>query len=67
MSNANAQQPAAGEQPGPTDVTLDEVLAATSQQLSLATEQLIIARLKIRKQEELITSLQAELVAKSQG
>lgn len=56
---------AADEQPGPTDVTMEEVLAETTDQLAATNQQLTIARLKVVKQETLIKQLQEELVKKS--
>lgn len=57
----------ADEQPGPTDVTIEELLEETTNQLAATNQQLTIAKIKMGKQETLIQQLQKELVEKSTG
>lgn len=52
-------------EPGPTDVTMEELLDATTNQLADANRQLTIASIKMSKQAALIENLQKELVEKS--
>lgn len=62
MSKPPTDQPAPQHQePGPTDVTLEEALEELTRVNGESGQQLAIARVKIRKQDALISQLQLEL------
>lgn len=62
---AKEPTPTSPDQPGPTDVTMEEVLEEMTVSVGQLDQQLAVARIKIRKQTELITQLQRELAKKA--